>query len=169
MFMHRFEFQGRANTKLCSHHPAFAQSILRTVPRIPTYLSHDHSNNILYERSRVFRTTPLLSRLYQSVDLIMFNPPYVPTTSEEHKSASSTIVASWSGGRLGREVIDPFLSQAYNLLSPHGCIYLLLSRDNCPEKVHLMMTKLSNGRLHAKEILHRRVHNEFLTVFRYSC
>lgn len=34
----------------------------------------------------------------------MFNPPYVPTTSDEHKAASSTIVASWSGGRLGREV-----------------------------------------------------------------
>uniref|UniRef100_A0A3Q0KDF5 Methyltransferase HEMK2 n=2 Tax=Schistosoma mansoni TaxID=6183 RepID=A0A3Q0KDF5_SCHMA len=127
------------------------------------------STSVTYDVINCSLATPLLSRLYQSVDLVMFNPPYVPTTSDEHKSASSTIVASWSGGRLGREVIDPFLSQAYNLLSPHGCIYLLLSRDNCPEEVHLMMTKLSNGRLHAKEILHRRVHNEFLTVFRYSC
>ncbi|CAH8521142.1 unnamed protein product [Schistosoma turkestanicum] len=127
------------------------------------------STSVTYDVVNCSLATPLLSRLYKSVDLIMFNPPYVPTTIDEHKAAGSTIVASWSGGPLGREVIDPFLNQAYSLLSPHGCIYLLLSKDNCPEQVHRIMKELSNGRIHPKEILHRRIHNEFLTVFRYSC
>ncbi|KAH8870909.1 Methyltransferase N6AMT1 [Schistosoma japonicum] len=126
------------------------------------------STSVAYDVINCSLATPLLSRLYHSVDLIMFNPPYVPTTLDEYKAASSTIVASWSGGPLGRKVIDPFLYQAYNLLSPNGCIYLLLSKDNCPDEVHLIMQKLSGGKLHAKEILHRRAHNEFLTVFRYS-
>uniref|UniRef100_A0A5K4EB06 Putative n6-DNA-methyltransferase n=1 Tax=Schistosoma mansoni TaxID=6183 RepID=A0A5K4EB06_SCHMA len=64
------------------------------------------STSVTYDVINCSLATPLLSRLYQSVDLVMFNPPYVPTTSDEHKSASSTIVASWSGGRLGREVSD---------------------------------------------------------------
>ncbi|CAH8853565.1 unnamed protein product [Trichobilharzia szidati] len=126
------------------------------------------SSSVAYNAINCSLATPLLPRLHQKVDLILFNPPYVPTSSEEYEAANSSIVAAWSGGLRGRQVIDPFLSQAVSLLSEQGCIYLLLSADNCIDEVHQLVDKLSNGRLQSKRILHRRSHNEFLTVFRYS-
>ena len=74
-----------------------------------------------------------LSGLYGKVDLLIFNPPYVPTESEE--VASSGIEASWAGGIDGREVIDKFLPTAAKFLSPAGCFFLLGIRQNKPEEI----------------------------------
>ncbi|CAH8584728.1 unnamed protein product [Heterobilharzia americana] len=126
------------------------------------------NSSVAYDVINCSLATSLLPRLHGKVDLIMFNPPYVPTSFEEHQSAGSTLVASWSGGLLGRQVIDQFLDQTVDLLSSQGCIYLLLSEDNRPDEVHRIMMKLSNGKLKAKPILRRRSQNEFLTVFRYN-
>ena len=43
----------------------------------------------------------------QKIDVIIFNPPYVPTPPEE--VGSHGIEASWAGGDDGREVIDKFI------------------------------------------------------------
>ncbi|TGZ62347.1 hypothetical protein CRM22_007482 [Opisthorchis felineus] len=113
-------------------------------------------------------TTPLTDRLASSVDIVLFNPPYVPTAAEEHSASGSTIASTWSGGLKGREVIDAFLVQAVKLLSPRGCIYLLLSDDNCPSEVHRLVHALSSGRLLPSVILRRRAQNESLGIYRYS-
>ncbi|KAF6776063.1 S-adenosyl-L-methionine-dependent methyltransferase [Paragonimus kellicotti] len=112
--------------------------------------------------------TPLLDRLSSSVDIILFNPPYVPTSPEEHHSEGSNIKTTWSGGANGREVIDAFLVQTVHLLSRTGCIYLLLSDENLPTEVHNLCHELSGGRLRPETILRRRANNESLGVFRYS-
>lgn len=49
----------------------------------------------------------LEGRLHQSIDILIFNPPYVPSELEE--LGSSGIEAAWAGGKDGREVIDQFL------------------------------------------------------------
>jgi release factor glutamine methyltransferase len=54
---------------------------------------------------------PLLRRLRHSVDLLIFNPPYVPTNTEEVDSAQciTDIAGSWAGGVNGMHVTDVFL------------------------------------------------------------
>ncbi|KAG6371668.1 hypothetical protein JVT61DRAFT_9383 [Boletus reticuloceps] len=50
-------------------------------------------------------------RLRRSVDIILFNPPYVPTDREEsvHAQGSAGIAGSWAGGLDGMEVTNRFL------------------------------------------------------------
>ncbi|DBB12266.1 TPA: hypothetical protein ACH3X3_006370 [Trebouxia sp. C0006] len=50
---------------------------------------------------------PLFHRLQQAVDILVFNPPYVPTPDEE--VARGGIAAAWAGGNRGRMVIDRVL------------------------------------------------------------
>lgn len=68
----------------------------------------------------------LLPRLQKGVDLILFNPPYVPTPSEEASEAQTTrgIDAALSGGLDGMEVTKVFLGQ----VSVHRLAILVLWR-----------------------------------------
>uniref|UniRef100_A0A4W2IES1 Methyltransferase HEMK2 n=2 Tax=Bos TaxID=9903 RepID=A0A4W2IES1_BOBOX len=86
----------------------------------------------------------LLPRLKESVDLLVFNPPYVVTPPEE--VGSRGIQAAWAGGRNGREVIDRFLPLAPDLLSPRGLFYLVTIKENNPEEIlKIMKTKGLQG------------------------
>lgn len=51
------------------------------------------------------------ARLSGFVDILIFNPPYVVTSSEELESAKG-IELSWAGGIDGRQVLDQFLQQS---------------------------------------------------------
>lgn len=66
-------------------------------------------------------------------DIIMFNPPYVET--EEKEMNKTDIVASYAGGKLGREIIFKFLNQVSEYLSNTGFIYLLLEKSNVPYEI----------------------------------
>ena len=79
---------------------------------------------------------PLLPRLAGAVDLLLFNPPYVPTPREEvyrpgrteaHSSSSAAaaaggdmIAAAWAGGDRGREVVDRALPLIARFLRKGG-------------------------------------------------
>ena len=76
---------------------------------------------------------PLRSDLAGRIDLLLFNPPYVLTPSEEVGSAS--IAAAWAGGTDGREVIDRLLPDVGVMLAPGGTFLLLLLEQNRPEDV----------------------------------
>ncbi|XP_056466657.1 methyltransferase N6AMT1 [Gadus chalcogrammus] len=104
----------------------------------------------------------LLPRLCGKVDVLLFNPPYVVTPSEE--VGGSGIEAAWAGGRRGREVIDRFLPMVTQLLSNQGLFYLVTIVENCPEEI---IRLLGEGGLTAGPCLSRRAHNERLSVLRF--
>lgn len=54
---------------------------------------------------------PFHRRLKNAIDVILFNPPYVPTEREEALDAQSKrhIEGSWAGGHDGMDVTDRFL------------------------------------------------------------
>ena len=72
-----------------------------------------------------------LCGLHGCVDLLVFNPPYVP--SEEIYPGG--IEASYAGGALGREVIDKFLPTAAKFLSKEGVFFLLGIQQNKPLQI----------------------------------
>lgn len=89
-------------------------------------------------------TTPIRSGM---VDVLIFNPPYVPTsevplpatadtgsTASQHNSHLLTL--SYAGGLHGMEVTSKLLEQIPTVLSPErGLAYILLCEQNKPEEV----------------------------------
>jgi release factor glutamine methyltransferase len=60
----------------------------------------------------------------EKFDVIIFNAPYLPTDKSENKS---WIGRAWAGGKSGRDVIDPFISEASKHLKKRGRIFLVQS------------------------------------------
>ena len=67
----------------------------------------------------------LLSCITGEFDLIIFNPPYLPTNEMER--TKDWINAALDGGYDGRSIIKRFLNEAGNCLSNNGKILLLIS------------------------------------------
>lgn len=67
-------------------------------------------------------------------DVVLFNPPYVPTSSEELSKAiegGDMITAAWCGGPRGRVVVDRFLKLLPKFLNPDGGVaYVIAIKEN---------------------------------------
>lgn len=102
-------------------------------------------------------------RLSGLVDLLLFNPPYVVTPSEE--VGSGGIEAAWAGGHRGREVIDRMLPCVKELLSESGLFYMVALKENGIEEIEAFMKRLA---FTMEVILVRRTGPEELHVLRFS-
>lgn len=100
-------------------------------------------------------------------DLIIFNPPYVPTDRSELDRAlrERDIVASWAGGQDGREVIDVFLSQVGPFLANQGYLYLVVLDTNKPAE---LLTFAAEHNLNGKIVDERRAGIEKLYIMRFQ-
>ncbi|XP_031707815.1 methyltransferase N6AMT1 isoform X2 [Anarrhichthys ocellatus] len=105
----------------------------------------------------------LLPRLSGEVDVLLFNPPYVVTPSEE--VGSSGIEAAWAGGKRGREVTDRFLPVVAQLLSSKGLFYLVTIAENEPEEIIRFLGKCG---LRGETCMSTRAGNERLSVLRFQ-
>ncbi len=104
--------------------------------------------------------TDLLSEYRHRIDVVIFNPPYVPTPDNE--VVGNGIEASWAGGERGRRVIDRAIPQIAELLSvPYGVCYMITVDDNEPEEIAMEFYKLG---MIMVPLVRRRARNEYLTV-----
>ncbi|KAH7915156.1 S-adenosyl-L-methionine-dependent methyltransferase [Hygrophoropsis aurantiaca] len=111
---------------------------------------------------------PLLNRLRHSVDILLFNPPYVPTGSEEAFDAQTRgdISGAWAGGASGMETTCCFLKDVETLLSDRGKCYLVALNQNDINGICTMM--LDEFNLQSKIIMQRRAGREHLFIIRFS-
>ncbi|KZO94996.1 S-adenosyl-L-methionine-dependent methyltransferase, partial [Calocera viscosa TUFC12733] len=110
----------------------------------------------------------LSPRLLGNVDLLVFNPPYVPTDEEEVIRAQSdrTISGAWAGGSHGMSVAQELLRMIPSLLSKNGYFYLVALRENNPPAIaHQAESELG---LTCTVVLERRAGIEHLFVLRFS-
>ena len=147
--------------------------------------SIDKSNNGSYSYNNDLTSSMSLSTLslLPLLDVIIFNPPYVPTPTDE--VGGEGIEASWAGGENGRQIIDEFLLNSFSnnnsdnnitcessssgssklckVLSPEGVIYMILVEENKPQEVIQLCDRLG---LVGTIILSRRARNELLHVLK---
>lgn len=73
-------------------------------------------------------------------DLILFNPPYLPTSKEE--KVPGWLNYAFDGGTNGRETLDRFLDEIRDYLKPGGEILVLISSITGLDAVKEKMEKL---------------------------
>jgi len=118
-----------------------------------------------------------------AVDVLVFNPPYVPTPDEEVGTAD--VAAAWAGGKDGRRVIDRFLPLLPLLLTKPtsttadteteiwtetevkggGRCYLVLVEENKPAEIAQQLRRVG---LLGEIVLRRRARNEGLLIMRIT-
>ncbi|PWN96848.1 putative methylase [Tilletiopsis washingtonensis] len=117
--------------------------------------------------------SPLLSSLSSRsraagglIDILLFNPPYVPTTAEEEAAAQAAggIAGAWAGGATGTNLVEALLEDGLEtILAPGGLFYLLALRANDPPA---LVAKMQAKGLLAEIAMQRRAGGEHLFVIR---
>ncbi|XP_053382219.1 methyltransferase N6AMT1-like isoform X2 [Mercenaria mercenaria] len=120
-------------------------------------------NNVSLEPIRTDLVSGLAERLRKRADVLLFNPPYVVTPSQE--VGSNGIEASWAGGEDGREVINRVLPLVPQLLSDTGIFYMVVIKENKPEEIGSI---LGTAGLTMTTVLSRRSGPEFLSVLKFT-
>jgi len=110
---------------------------------------------------------PLVSRLHGAVDILAFNPPYVPTSAAEFALAAAGrgLAASWAGGPQGTAVLERLLPLVPRLLAPHGRFYLVAVAENEPRTLSERLLALGFA---PKLLLSRTAGCERLFVLRFT-
>lgn len=98
------------------------------IKKVRCFLATDinpHATAIAYSQGIPVIRADLTAGIRGPFDLIIFNPPYLPTAPEERME--DWLEYALDGGQSGRIVIDRFLKDADRVLCPQGRILLLIS------------------------------------------
>ena len=107
----------------------------------------------------------LQSRCAGKIDLLLFNPPYVPTSEEEERAAQKRglLEGSWAGGSYGTSLLDDLIPTLPLQLAPGGSFYLVAIQQNDPER---LVERLQQVGLNASICFSRRAGREHLFILR---
>lgn len=109
-----------------------------------------------------------LGDLFQSVqktekfDAIVFNAPYLPSSSREQRT---WLGRAWAGGPTGRQLIDRFIKEAPHYLKRNGRILLVQSSL---AKTDETLEKFRKAGLKAQVIAEKKVSFETIAVIQAS-
>lgn len=115
-------------------------------------------NNVLIEICNMHLLSCFKEHMF---DIVVFNPPYVVTDSDE--IVGNGIARAWAGGINGREVIDDFLKQLPQMLSSKGICYMVIIKENNLEDIKSIIKKIG---LHINILKERKVPSEHLYVLK---
>lgn len=107
-------------------------------------------------------------RLNGKVDVLIFNPPYVPSEEIIHPCnniCDNIIDAAFAGGSDGRYWIDKFLPQVHELLSETGTFWLVAIEQNKPRE--LMKMARENWNLKSEIVKERKAGFEKLYILKF--
>ena len=98
----------------------------------------------------------------KSVDIILFNAPYVP--SEANEIDSKNVSAAWAGGENGRVVMDRLFPLIPKILTKHGVFYLVCIKPNKIDEIERLFIDLG---FKMDIVLSRRTSIEHLFVLKF--
>ncbi|KAA1130661.1 S-adenosylmethionine-dependent methyltransferase [Puccinia graminis f. sp. tritici] len=107
-------------------------------------------------------------RLDQTIELLLFNPPYVETEDEEYEVARGNhkISASWAGGSDGMKLTNQLLENLERILHPQrGILYIVAIKENKPDEI---VKRMEDAGFVAVIVMKRRAGREHLHVLRIS-
>lgn len=107
--------------------------------------------------------TDLFSGICGIFDLVLFNPPYLPTTPEERMD--DWLEYALDGGPDGRAVIRRFLSGVGRVLAPGGRGLLLISSLTGLPEVCMLIRQAG---FIPEVIIEEQIEGEMLMVIRFS-
>jgi release factor glutamine methyltransferase len=85
--------------------------------------SNNYKDNITFIKSNLFRKFP--PSLQHSFDIIIFNPPYLPSISrKENNLIRRRSDSNWDGGERGFEVFIEFINQVKDFLNTKQKFYI---------------------------------------------
>ncbi|KZW02638.1 putative methylase [Exidia glandulosa HHB12029] len=108
--------------------------------------------------------SPFAQRLRRKIDVLVFNPPYVPTSADEVLDAQDAggIAGAWAGGKDGMRVTNVLLGMLDDLLAPEGRFYLVALKQNDIPGITRRLRE--EQRMDCKIVLQRRAGREHLHV-----
>lgn len=123
-----------------------------------------HAAGAASERGIAVVRTDLIQGIRGRFDLILFNPPYLPTRPEER--IDDWLEYALDGGPEGRTVIERFSREIPDILAPGGRILLLVSSLTGPAIVGEIFRKAG---MRTEPVLSRRLEDgEELIVLRVT-
>uniref|UniRef100_A0AC34GIM0 MTS domain-containing protein n=1 Tax=Panagrolaimus sp. ES5 TaxID=591445 RepID=A0AC34GIM0_9BILA len=103
---------------------------------------------------------PFLHRWKSCIDILIFNPPYVPTEEEP----TTHLERCYAGGPTGRAAVDRLIPSVSTLLSSSGIFYLVaLKSNNIPDIFKFAFKHSLQGSI----VTERRCGHEYLYILKF--
>ncbi|MGC9435447.1 MAG: HemK2/MTQ2 family protein methyltransferase [Methanomicrobiales archaeon] len=134
---------------------------LAPVDRVVATDINPHALRLTRSRGVAVVRTDLCAGLLPVFDLVVFNPPYLPTGPDER--IDDWLEYALDGGEDGREVISRFSRMVAGALAPGGRVLLLVSSLTGPDAVRTLM---ENAGLQTEIVAREEMEDEVLFVIR---